>query len=448
MFGGTPASQQTPLGAGVRGGAAAGVRPTFAGGATASQPPTLSRAAAATPGVVPQFPTPRPTGIRVKEFKIQGEIGEPLTDAELLMRDGKKPKRLTYSNVAFLVNNAVRSGLYQDDEICTAVINQVTVQALREWLEECAMDGDLTVEVLLKRLRTHFKVKDSNHYYKEMLKCAQGPTETTMSFATKMLGLKKMIMRMNREEGGSLTTELIEEEFKKSLYSGLRLNAIRQGLREFLRRKDITDDDLREELSELTLDEKEHEEKHVEKAKEVAATASMVNNNAQLNNVPKQKKEKNPLVGQVASVTKKVDQLEKGMEVLTAEIRDQNRFFQDGLYSGALITYQNTGNRGGFNQRGQRNNQTQPPGAANNNNNQTNNQGAGNGSGNRGQNGGRAGSNVGRGGRFRGSGRDGYRRQFRPPTLCDVCKAANACACNHCFECGEVTHREQDCPKK
>ena len=332
--------------------------------------------------------------------------------------------------------------MYLEAEICTAVINQVTVQALREWLEECAMDGDLTVDVLLRRLRTHFKVKDSNHYYKEMLKCAQGVKETTMSFATKMLGLKKMILRMNREEGGSLTTTLVEEEFKKSLYSGLRSSAIRHGLREFLRRTDITDDDLREELSELTMDEKEHEEKHEEKAREVAATSvNMLNSQSGSNSSKQPKKEKNPLVGHVAQVTKKVDQLEKGMEVLTAEIRDQNRLFQDGYYSGA---FQNNGNRGGFTQRGHRNNLNQ--GADGGNNNTQNNNSGANGYVGRGQSG-RGGGRA--GGRFRGGGRGGYNRQpYRPPTLCDVCKAAKACACNHCFECGEVTHREQDCPKK
>ena len=144
---------------------------------------------------------------------------------------------------------------------------------------------------------------------------------------------------MNKEEGGSLTDKFVHDEFTKTLRSGFYHDAIRNGMRAFLR-TEFTDDELREELGELTLTEKEHDEKFPEAAAATASVLSVQQAKVQA------KKNKDPLVGHVAHVTKKVDNLEKGMEVLTAEIRDQNKFLQDG-YTGRGF-HHNNGNRGGY----------------------------------------------------------------------------------------------------
>ena len=145
---------------------------------------------------------------------------------------------------------------------------------------------------------------------------------------------------------------------------------------------------------------------------------------------------------------------------------DLNVVYQDGYEDGINYGYRGNGyrgyqnNRGGYRNCGNRgfndnncgpydnyqdnNNNNNYHGNYSDNNNNNNDRQGGRGS-QGGRGGGRAGRGSGRGGRGRGKGRGGKKSYV--PTLCDVCTAAKAFRCNHCFKCGEVTHRSEECPK-
>ena len=251
------------------------------------------------------------------KFKFDGVIGEPPTEEEL---KNDKCKKLSYSNVAFQISNAQRDG-FRDTEICSAVVKAVTVQNLRNYLEECAMEGDLTVETLLDRLQTHFKVKSATHYYNEMVGMTQGPEQTAMSFATGLLDLKKKVLRMSREGDGSFSEELVQEQFQTSLLSGLRHGSIREALRWLLKGKP-TDDEIRREISDLMLTEAEHEGK-VNKP----ATVSVSNVKTQQEEPRNNKKtppEKNPLVAQVRQDLKKFGKKQDNLRKILLLLRQRS----------------------------------------------------------------------------------------------------------------------------
>ena len=91
---------------------------------------------------------------RLKEFRINGSIGQP----------GQKDK-LTYSSLAFQIQNGKKAG-YPDHEICAAVIKAISPDnPLRAYLE---YKENLSVTSLIMLLRSHFKEKGATSVFSEL----------------------------------------------------------------------------------------------------------------------------------------------------------------------------------------------------------------------------------------------------------------------------------------
>lgn len=394
---------------------------------------------------------------RFKEFKIHGEIGEPPVEGQKTT----KKNELTYSNISFQIKNGLEDK-YKDREICAAVIRAVTAQDLRGYLEERIMEDDLDLQGLRNILKTHFKVKDATAVFNELVTMVQKVGENEMNFTTKMMDLRKKVVRLSKEEGGNYTQSLVQQQFQKSLYSGLRPGSIRQGLRQLLRTtemksggkhlKTVSDDVLREEISELMLNEAEHTTKTSTSKKSTSVnkvTFKDGDSEEMEESGATQKKTKVNL----AQIAKKMDdrfvQFTKDMENLKTEVRNkmtpapemEDDYIDHG--NGAYADLNVNGGRGsGGYGRGYRGYHGYR-GQGGRGNGRGYGSGRGNGFSYRGG-GGRGGGRSGRGG---GRGWFGYRDGYIP-RRCQICTDAKAVGCNHCFTCGEVTHKDIDCPTK
>jgi hypothetical protein len=98
-----------------------------------------------------------------REFKIQGQIGEP----------GQKD-RLTYQSLISQIETGLKKG-YTEPEVVTAVIRSIQAGLqLRSYLE--GLSG-LTLPKLRKMLRFHFQEKSATELYQLLANISQSPKE-------------------------------------------------------------------------------------------------------------------------------------------------------------------------------------------------------------------------------------------------------------------------------
>ena len=321
---------------------------------------------------------------------------------------GKDKDNLSYSNVILQITDGEAAG-YEPREIVSAVVRATTDPSLRDFLVEQVMGAGLNLDGLKEVLGTHFSVQNATGLYKVMLRRSQREGETAQRFVQEMMKLRDQVYRLSQQEGGFYTADLMQDVFQKGVYNGLRSSSVRQALRLTLRRNDLNDFDLRQEISELMLDEADHEtlvgvgdDKPASKTSKSAAVA--------VKSVSS-KKSKTPVDPVVASVVQKLDDFKIGV---TKDLAD---FKQDMLSQLAPAA----------------------PAAAN--------QPAVSNSG-RGGLSGRGGFRGGRGGRGGGRGGNNSHPLRRPLGVCQICADANALFCNHCLICGNVDHMSYYCPER
>ena len=423
---------------------------------------------------------------RLREFKIHGKIGEP-------PEEGKSVKDndscISYSNVMFQIRDGVAAG-YTEREIVAAVVRAVTDPSLRDFLVENIMAENLKVDELKKVLGTHFKVKDATSLYNQMIKKKQGPEESVMKFVQEMMKLRTQIYRLSQTEGGNYSQKLLQTEFLRAVYNGLRQSDVRQSLRLTLKREDISDYELREEISELMLNEADHESKFEEAEKTKSVSVK------QVDLAGKSKKEKDDHI--MVHVIQKLDNFKSDVNKDLRDFKNDmlsqfappvnpnlqqqpvniNQPLQQqpqvncdgsaGMFAGGYNFLQyppfysypvgpagyggaGSGYGGGFNNLvdGQKSpfagafGAGRGRGGINNNNNNNNNNISSRG----GRGGGRSGQNRGhRGGR--GGGRGSGGPTGKKSSMCEICIAANARFCNHCLVCGNMDHMSYVCPHK
>ena len=373
---------------------------------------------------------------RLREFKIHGKIGEP--PVEGVEPSAKDKDNLSYSNVMLQIEDGVVAG-YEGREIVGAVVRATTDPSLRDFLVE-QVRGGLTVDGLKEILGTHFSVKNATGLYKQMLRRSQREGESIQRFVQEMMKFRDQVLRLSAKEGGLYTPDLMQDVFQKGVYNGLRSSEARQALRLTLKRGDLDDFELRQEISELMLDEADHEtlvgeEKPPQKPSK----------NVSVRQVTSKKLNDDPIV---ASVVQKLDEFKVDVT------KDLANFKQDMLTKFVPVTspVAAPGGNGG-NVVGAYQFSPAPcdgaSGPSNNGNNGNNGNGGGRGGHGRG-----GGLNRGRGGRGGGRGRGsqnggGSRHPLnRPVGICEICAAANALFCNHCLVCGNVDHLSYYCPER
>ena len=191
---------------------------------------------------------------KLNEFKIKGTVGMP---GEAGMLD--------FRNLSYQIRGA-QDRDYEDKEICIAVVQSIKPGLqLRGYLEGLP---DLTMDVLVKRLRLHYKVKDASTVFREMEQTVQSEDESDETYCYKMMRLKQDVLLLSQQETHPFNENRVQTRFQHALYTGLKNEGVRQQLKSLLKTRAVTDDELLEKISEINLEETEHKEKLKKKAKE------------------------------------------------------------------------------------------------------------------------------------------------------------------------------------
>ena len=172
----------------------------------------------------------------VKEFKIQGTIGEP----------GQKDK-LTYQSLISQIEAGLKRS-YSDQEVVLAVIRAVQPGLqLRSYLESV---NNITLERLRKILRFHFHEKSATELYQSLTTAAQQENEDPQSFLMRALTIRQKILFASKEADCGITYDSasVQSLFLHAVETGLKEETIRAKVRPALSRRDVTDEELIESM--------------------------------------------------------------------------------------------------------------------------------------------------------------------------------------------------------
>lgn len=172
-----------------------------------------------------------------RELKISGNSGE-------------SSNCIGYMSFLRQVESAVQKG-YSDREIVDAVIKSIqTGTKLKGHLEG---RDSLKLPTLQVIIRAFYKEKSPTELYQELINLKQSIQETTQEFLFRGLELRQKILFCSKESGSgtiSYDGKLVEGQFKHSICTGVRDEAIRNDLRTVLE-KYKTDENLIEEVNRL-----------------------------------------------------------------------------------------------------------------------------------------------------------------------------------------------------
>ena len=201
---------------------------------------------------------------KLRELKLSGTIGKP----------GQKGK-LTYSSLLSQIKNAIKRG-FDDGEICAAVVRCIDPNsALRNYLEEI---DDLTVKKLIPTLQSHFQEKNATSLYNQMNNAVMSGEDTELSFCMELMALRDKIFKISTAQGGEYTKSLLQSQFQKALYTGIKNERVRQELKPLLsskRKKPPSDKTIMTEITEICMLDLEHQLKVEPKSTARRASASV-----------------------------------------------------------------------------------------------------------------------------------------------------------------------------
>ena len=337
---------------------------------------------------------------------------------------------------------------------------------LRSYFEE---QRNLTVKDLLFHLEAHFHKQDAKILFNQLGAAVMSDGQTAVEFAYQLMGERDRLANLPKRERGSYSKKLIQEQFQRALYTGMRNQVARRELKPLLCGDVVpTDGEIIEEISSTCMVDFEH------KSKLAGLTASRRSNvvsqsdsDSSDSNVPAQKQEKrkskssnssqnlsNGLVAELTSmlvpildpITARVNALSGDMEKLMTQ--QQTSPVQQ-IQSPQLMQVQAPGQQSlALNQPPMNpyapvfNDGGQPVGhhfvsPLYYNHNQVSSQGS------RGRGRGRGGGQFGAPG---AAGVVGNQQQAK--FRCPKCVEENAVFCNHCKTCWKIDHRTVNCPHK
>lgn len=188
-----------------------------------AKPVTVSMSGSAPPQFSPSESLSEIQVQKLREFKINGTIGEVC-----------QKETLSYTSLSFQLKQGKESG-YSTKEIISGVIRAIKPGTpLRTYLETRI---DLDEASLLKILRSHFKERDSTAVFNEMVNSVQGGQETELNFCLRMMALREKIISLSAEENSScqFDRELVSNRFFHTLATGFKKPQIRLDLKEILK---------------------------------------------------------------------------------------------------------------------------------------------------------------------------------------------------------------------
>ena len=160
---------------------------------------------------------------KFRQLKLDGTVGKP----------GEK-KKLTYRGLLSQIKSAVAQG-FSDSEIVSAVKKCVPCgSSLRNFFDE---RDNLTVKRMLPTLEAYFQQKNATTLYNELTGAVMSGDDSELSFAMDLMALRDTIYKVSRSEGGGYSRELLQSQFQKALYTGIKNERVREELRPLLMKK-------------------------------------------------------------------------------------------------------------------------------------------------------------------------------------------------------------------
>ena len=226
-----------------------------------------------------QTPQPRVSLPWSREFKISGQVGEP----------GQKDK-LTFSSLAHQIEQGINKG-FPEIEIVDAVIRAIAPGLqLRSYLEG---KNNLTLPTLRRILRSHYQEKGATDLYKQLTSEVQNSKETPQNFLIRALDLRQKILFASQETESGLRYDpvLVQSMFLHTVLTGLQNDCIRSDLQPYLQQTTTSDELLLEKLNIACANEAERQNKKKLLTQQRPGTV----HSAQSNEIPVDKKVKNPI---------------------------------------------------------------------------------------------------------------------------------------------------------
>ena len=149
-----------------------------------------------------------------KDFKLSGMIG------------GTSESALSLVSLQFEIEKARKMG-HSDVEICSVVISKVADKELRDYFET---EPDIELDDVLDMLKSSGSREKSSTVYTAFTTDKQKKGEKAMSFITRVLKLRKKVVKLGKEEGRPYDEAMLAERSFEIILGGLRDNNIRTGL--------------------------------------------------------------------------------------------------------------------------------------------------------------------------------------------------------------------------
>ena len=125
----------------------------------------------------------------------------------------------------------------------------------------------------MKSIRSYAKVKDANKMMDQLKARCQETTETEIDFLTKMCTLRDNILAMTRQEEHPMNEALVRKQFCHTLSVGFKKDTIRLLLAPVLKKGDLNDDDMMQEVNDAV--DADAENKKKTKTKSAASTNNL-----------------------------------------------------------------------------------------------------------------------------------------------------------------------------
>ena len=106
-----------------------------------------------------------------------------------------------------------------------------------------------SLEALMKSIRSYAKVKGADKMMDKMKARCQETTETEIDFLTKMCTLRDNVLAMTKQEEHPMNEAHVLKQFYHSVAVGFKKDTIRLMLAPVLKRGNLTDDDMMQEVN-------------------------------------------------------------------------------------------------------------------------------------------------------------------------------------------------------
>ena len=183
-----------------------------------------------------------------KELKLTGVIGKPTSKGTLSLSSLKSQIRMA------------RNRHYRDSEIVAAVIRIMSPRLdLRSYFEE---RRELSVKDLLFHLEAHYQKKDVKSLFNQLGAAVMKDGQSAAAFAYQLMGERDRLKNLPKRERGSYSKKLIQAQFQRALYTGMRNQVARRELKSLLCGDNVPgDDEIIEEISNTCMVDGEHQSK-------------------------------------------------------------------------------------------------------------------------------------------------------------------------------------------